>query len=75
MSWINVDERLPDPDNPNDGSRVIGFDEFYGRVGEAQLASWNKNRLVFIDSDDCSITHWQPMPLPPTATPDSGQSE
>lgn len=59
-NWISIKERLPD--SSKDGRRVIGYDEFYGRIGEAQLASWNKQRLIFIDSDDCHITHWQPFP-------------
>lgn len=46
---------------------LIGYDEFYHRVGEC---FWERGRfaddgspsLVFVDSDDCRITHWQPMP-------------
>lgn len=63
--WINVNELLPG-DEP-----VIGFDKFYTRVGEARLSSWDKKRLVFIDSDDCYITHWQPFPSPPIDDPAS----
>lgn len=40
----------------------IGFDRFYGRVGEANYVD---GRFTFIDSDDCSITHWMPLPAAP----------
>lgn len=60
--WIKVSDRLPEQ-----GNRVIGYDAFYDRVGEAVIASWNASRLVFIDSDDCDITHWQPFPDRPAA--------
>ncbi len=59
--WIRVDERLPDP-----GERVLGYDQFYGRIGEAELG-YSPGQLVFIDDDDCLITHWMPLPNPPEA--------
>lgn len=60
--WISVSERLP-----KRGVRVIGYDEFYGRIGEAHVAERAKtnHHLVFIDSDHCNITHWMPLPEAP----------
>lgn len=55
--WIPVEERLPKP-----YVSVIGRDRFYNRIGEAHLAGWGEPHLVFIDSDDCYITHWIPLP-------------
>jgi hypothetical protein len=54
---------------PKKGSGCIGYDQYYGRVGEAyfegrknDFGEWS---LKFIDSDDCHITHWMPLPKPP----------
>jgi hypothetical protein len=54
--WISTKDDLP----PR-GLRVIGYDRYYNRVGEARL-SYDGDSLEFIDSDDCYITHWQPFP-------------
>jgi len=62
--WIKVTERAPKRDRA-----VIGYDRFYNRVGEAfntgRKDDYGEPRLVFVDSDDCHITHWQPMPDEP----------
>lgn len=63
--WIPVEERLPAR-----YETVIGRDQFYGRVGEAHIAGWGEPHLVFIDSDDCSITHWRPFPAGPEVAGD-----
>ena len=63
MKWTPITEKMPDGDE-----HVIGFDEFYGRVGEAVVCPWNASRLHFIDDDDCNITHWQPFPNAPRRT-------
>lgn len=52
--WISIANQLPES-----GTHVIGYDEFYGRVGETYEQD---GHLYFIDSDDCYITHWQPLP-------------
>lgn len=43
---------------------VIGYDEYYGRIGEV---IFNGTRLEFVDAqkDDCHITYWMPFPYPP----------
>lgn len=38
VGWIKCSDRLPD--QKKDGERVIGYDAFYSRVGEAMLADW-----------------------------------
>jgi hypothetical protein len=59
--WIATKNKLPRQD-----ISVIGYDVFYGRIGEARLVDWGKrDHLVFVDSDDCHITHWMPLPEPP----------
>ena len=57
--WIPVGDRLPE-----EGDRVIGYDRLYGRIGEAERG-YSPGQLVFIDSDDCDITHWMAFPEPP----------
>ena len=70
--WIRVIDAMP-----AEGERVIGYDKFCDRVGEAVITPWNKSRLHFIDDDDCSITHWQHFPKAPRPTlrePDKSHS-
>ena len=59
--WIAVGERIPSGYAP-----VIAYDEFYGIRGEA---TFHQGKWSFVGSqkDDCSITHWQPLPEPPSA--------
>ena len=61
--WISVIDAMP-----AEGEHVIGYDKFCDRVGEVVITPWNKNRLHFIDDDDCSITHWQHLPKAPRPT-------
>lgn len=58
--WISVEDSMPPSHNP-----VIGYDSDSGRIGAAVIPSWNSGRLIFEDTDDCNITHWQPFPGPP----------
>lgn len=59
--WIYCSNALPEPEQ-----RVIGYDLYYGRIGEAVLASGERSNphLVFIDSSDCFIMLWTPLPRP-----------
>lgn len=56
--WVNVRDNVPKD------RRVLGFDVFYGVIGEA---FWNGERLVFCgeQKDDCCILFWMPLPEPP----------
>ena len=71
MDWIRVDERLPEP-----GVWVLVYQ--YGRILNAQAASYRVNRLTGIPywraaddnlGDFVDVTHWMPMPEPPTDHP------
>jgi len=72
-SWILVTER-----RPRKNEAVIGYDRFYNRVGEAYDTGHNcddgRPRLVFVDNDDCDITHWMPMPGRPSIPPAGEES-
>jgi hypothetical protein len=63
--WISVEERLPEHDN-----EVIVFerDSFIGdRVTTAFYHADENKWRFFADSYACHpITHWQPLPAPPT---------
>lgn len=62
--WIRVSEQLPRMHQP-----VWGYDRYYQIQGEAYWDGRKEDnglpRLVFADSDDCHITHWQPLPGDP----------
>ena len=60
MSWISVDERLPD-----DGSEVLIY------IGKQRLVAEKCKLFGFLDSLGREAllpdipTHWQPLPEPP----------
>lgn len=62
MKWISVEEKMPELEY---GATVIGYDSFYGRIAAAYVRN---ERLVFLDSDDCNITHWVNLPAPGSKT-------
>lgn len=56
--WIRVTDELPDYDET-----VWGYDCFYGKQGACERANWGDGHLIWGPSDDdCSITHWRPIP-------------
>lgn len=61
--WVSVEDRLPS--DKASTNMVLAYDEFYRTIG---LAYHNGSRLVLSDSDDCSVTHWMPLPAPPDNT-------
>lgn len=67
--WIRVDDSTPV------STTLIGYDEFYGRIGECfwepgRRCDYGAPRLVFVDSDDCHITHYRLMPTDPPSPSD-----
>ena len=57
--WTSIKEKLPDT-----SKNVLVYGEFGFAVGYYQGGSW----WIIFDEDgwDDEITHWQPLPEPPT---------
>lgn len=55
--WISVDERLP-----ADNEEVLT----YWSDGDVVIAYFMKGRFSFSDCSGEIITHWQPLPQPPS---------
>ncbi len=61
--WIAITDEVP-------SGVVIGYDCFYGHISVCELDGTDDNGrpfLKFLDAqqDDCRITHWMPLPVPP----------
>lgn len=64
--WVRVEDR-----NPINGQRVIGWSEDYER---SELVVWHDGDFAIPNADgnleysefSDSVTHWQPLPSPPT---------
>lgn len=73
MNWISVDERLPSDEAPVLGTngRTIGV---YMRFFDADGWCWSQQKWCWnlADPDGCEfdddyeITHWMPLPAPPS---------
>ena len=61
MKWISVKDSLPAPE-----VRVLAFDTHYNEIGIASFWEWSDRFIFEEDEDDCNITHWMPLPDPPT---------
>ena len=65
MKWVNVDDRLPES-----GEHVLGFCS--DGIIECKAYDGRLNSIVFAShgcgccSEDDIITHWMPLPEPPT---------
>ena len=55
--WISVDDRLP-----SDNEEVLT----YWSDGDVVIAYFIKGKFSFSDCHGEIITHWQPLPLPPS---------
>ena len=67
--WISVKDRLPEPDGP-----VLAYNGKWTGVaawmsGEylEPLERWQDEHREFIEMMGPAITHWMPLPLPPTS--------
>ena len=81
--WIPVTERLPkmtpfldNPDYPNESPWVLvipdgGTLPTLGKISE----TWKtrKTRWVGLSGGRLSVSHWMPLPAPPTAAPKEGK--
>lgn len=70
MDWIDVNERLPE-----EGQLVLAY---CGRMLSIQVVRlidyslpWRKKKMIwqsiFTNRQDIKVTHWMPLPEPPTA--------
>lgn len=60
--WISVEDRLPES-----SKRYLTFNSFYMQV---VTAYYSVDRMMWLGVCRAGeITHWQPLPLPPTANP------
>jgi hypothetical protein len=55
--WIPVSERLPD-----EGRAVLIVADGWVKMG------WRNGEWIDWDGDECVVTHWMPLPAPPTQT-------
>lgn len=69
--WIKTSERMPEPGERVlmcfDGSTV--FEGFIRKDGKWQRGVYS---VDFAFGKDTTVTHWQPLPAPPTAAPTNG---
>ena len=68
--WISVKDRLPDEEKPY----IIYVKGHQGAGDEQMIVYWDASRRDFcvgeegwpIDDEYSEVTHWQPLPQPPT---------
>lgn len=70
MDWIDVNERLPE-----EGQLVLAHCGRMLGIQVVQLINyslpWGKKKMIwqsiFTNRQDIKVTHWMPLPEPPTA--------
>ena len=67
--WISVDERLPEPDGPvlAHNGKWTGVAAWMSGEYLEPLERWQDEHREFIEMMGPAITHWMPLPLPPTS--------
>lgn len=68
--WISVSERLPDAENgAGESENVLIYDDLSG-VGVGFYCHdenlWADQDGIELDPDLCVVTHWMPLPPPPS---------
>lgn len=67
MKWISVKDRLPDGGYKLCLAWTNGFlDGLYPQIVSRSNGVWGDPVLDDLEFDDESITHWMPLPEPPT---------
>ena len=59
--WISVEDRLPES-----SGRCLVYDAYYIAIGTTY---YNAERRAWVVGYADKITHWQPLPAPPTTDP------
>ena len=67
--WIRVDERLPEPDGPvlAHNGKWTGVAAWMSGEYLEPLERWQDEHREFIEMMGPAITHWMPLPPPPTS--------
>jgi hypothetical protein len=67
MSWISVDERLPE-----DGVEVLVYEKIWTGDTRMNIAHYRVGAQMFVtNSYFCKALYWQPLPDPP----ETGQNQ
>lgn len=67
--WISVDERLPEPDGPvlAHNGKWTGVAAWMSGEYLEPLERWQDEHREFIEMMGPAITHWMPLPHPPSS--------
>ncbi len=67
--WVSVDERLPEPDGPvlAHNGKWTGVAAWMSGEYLEPLERWQDEHREFIEMMGPAITHWMPLPPPPTS--------
>lgn len=67
--WVSVDERLPAPDEPvlACNGKWIGVAAWMSGEYLEPLERWQDEHREFIEMMGPAITHWMPLPAPPSS--------
>ena len=75
--WISVEERLPESDVPvlAHNGKWTGVAAWMSGDYLEPLERWQDEHREFIEMMGPAVTHWTPLPLPPTTSAGSGKGE
>ncbi|MEI2416155.1 DUF551 domain-containing protein [Orrella sp. JC864] len=67
QQWIDVRDRLPEPDEPVlvHNGRWTGVGAWMSGEYLEPIERWQGEHREFIEMSGPSVTHWQPLPAPP----------
>jgi len=65
--WISVEERLPEKTKRENSDKVLVFKtDINGNKGTALMSYNHLQGFWNTMTGTCKVTHWQPLPTPPT---------